>query len=482
MPRNALSLIEVLIALALSMMIILISAGAFRLASRAISEARAMSVENRLLGLGMHQALDDLDYWRNYADPQLPYDKAFLQEQGTSTVTISGQSYAPRIAPMRRVTFSRRTDNNSFATTGYDVSPRQTAGSRTNTPAYGVLTNPTCFLPHDPRSWYRGHRYPSREPTQAQAGTYAGSQDLYPFTRNLLGKSSYYNRSNTQFAQAFFEPSQMWGPYHLIASTDMLDNDHAGQDLAQRQTAASLPNFTHRLFQRLDDFGCAMYLPHGSSSLVMDRNGRTPSYDSVPTHPLQTSYQKAFRVNNYIRSESRSGNADFAARFSAGVVDYQAWTGVRAIANTGLFYDPTDYPVREIFNEALRTVHNNDEGDRAWMGTAAMTVHLPYNRATRFGGFKGSPSPDQSSYNSQSRPMDYVNRPAGVPILSHTSLRFSNYLGGDIALQRVMVDDPDSGESLILSFSAFGTNYRGARQHYRVAGAALGYDMGDWYE
>ncbi|MDA3961163.1 MAG: prepilin-type N-terminal cleavage/methylation domain-containing protein [Planctomycetota bacterium] len=478
MQTRGFTLIEVMISLALAMMVILITAATFRMASQAIARARAMSVENRMLRLGMTLAIDDADYWRSYGDPRLPYDKAFMQEQNPSLV--SGN--APRIAPMRRVTFSKSTAVNDVSTTGYDNTARLTPGSRTTEAAYGKLVNPNALLIHDPRAWYRGHHYNDADPNFAFVDDKSSAGPVaWPFSK-LRGSSPYQATP--------WGPGQLWGPYHLVANTDMSDSDHAPTSVQQRQIAMARPNLQHRLFQRLGEFGMLMYMPKGTPISTSDRNGYPPDFNSVPTHPRQTTDLKNYRVGYQLRTTSRYANSTYGARWASGLMDAEQYTCLLGFApeSSGwetraqtLFFDPTDYPSREVINEPYTAVHNNERGDRAWYKQAGLTVHLPFNRSTRMGGFASS-GMDRASLNSQARSLDYLTKPDDAPILSTTSLRFNKLKGSDLALQRVMVDNVETGQLIMITFSALGTTYRGARQHYRVAGEALGYDMGDWYE
>ncbi len=67
--RRALTLIELLISVALGLTICLGVFAALRVATQASATVTRLSIENRLMGAGMLAALDELDTWRAYDDP-----------------------------------------------------------------------------------------------------------------------------------------------------------------------------------------------------------------------------------------------------------------------------------------------------------------------------------------------------------------------------------------------------------------------------
>lgn len=70
MTRNAaFTLIEMMIALALSATIMLTAGAAFRLTSQTMTQANRLATENGLITAGYLAALDEMDSWRAYDDP-----------------------------------------------------------------------------------------------------------------------------------------------------------------------------------------------------------------------------------------------------------------------------------------------------------------------------------------------------------------------------------------------------------------------------
>jgi type II secretory pathway pseudopilin PulG len=68
--RQAFSLIEVMIAVMLGMLLIYAAMAGFRVASQSITSANRMALENSLLRAGFHEALNEVDLWTAYDDPE----------------------------------------------------------------------------------------------------------------------------------------------------------------------------------------------------------------------------------------------------------------------------------------------------------------------------------------------------------------------------------------------------------------------------
>src|SRR4051812_8485150 len=79
------TLVEILIALAISMVIMVAAISAFRLASHAIGLANQLSVENGLLRIGFQASLEDVDFFHSEADDQAPYNKGYSRSRTLKT-------------------------------------------------------------------------------------------------------------------------------------------------------------------------------------------------------------------------------------------------------------------------------------------------------------------------------------------------------------------------------------------------------------
>ncbi|MBA3936387.1 MAG: hypothetical protein H0X38_02910 [Planctomycetes bacterium] len=127
--RAAFTLIEIMIATGLGVGIIGVSFAAFRVASQAATVANRLSLENALMRAGYARAQEELDFWQGYDDALDP-----AQEQLRSAQSGSGRgAHGLMFAPMAQML-----------------------------PAGGALEDavgwdPQGWLPHDPRTWYRGN-------------------------------------------------------------------------------------------------------------------------------------------------------------------------------------------------------------------------------------------------------------------------------------------------------------------------------------
>lgn len=68
--RQAFSLIELMIAITLGMLLIYAAMAGFRVASQSITTANRLAMENSLLRAGFHEALNEIDLWTAYDDPE----------------------------------------------------------------------------------------------------------------------------------------------------------------------------------------------------------------------------------------------------------------------------------------------------------------------------------------------------------------------------------------------------------------------------
>jgi hypothetical protein len=75
-PRRAFTLIELMIAVTLSMMIVYTSFAAFRVAAQSVATCKRLSIENGMLRTGFFAALEELDYWDLYDDRNSPNPSA----------------------------------------------------------------------------------------------------------------------------------------------------------------------------------------------------------------------------------------------------------------------------------------------------------------------------------------------------------------------------------------------------------------------
>ncbi|MBA3700768.1 MAG: prepilin-type N-terminal cleavage/methylation domain-containing protein [Planctomycetes bacterium] len=88
MARRAFTLIELMIAISLSMVIVYTAFAAFRVASQAVATSKRMSIENGMMRTGFFAALDELDFWDLYDDRN-------AANPTTNPLRVTGKPFCP---------------------------------------------------------------------------------------------------------------------------------------------------------------------------------------------------------------------------------------------------------------------------------------------------------------------------------------------------------------------------------------------------
>lgn len=146
-PRSAFSLIEVLIAIALSSVLIYAIFSAFRVAMGSMQASRRLAMENALMRYGLTRALDEVDFWTAYDDPDdlsrqgLRISRAALPEEANGQAGYpadngAGWQLGAPFAPMANTWPWRRVGGPRELERGYDPDERWRAA--------------------DARTWWRG--------------------------------------------------------------------------------------------------------------------------------------------------------------------------------------------------------------------------------------------------------------------------------------------------------------------------------------
>lgn len=79
--RAAFTAIELMIAMALSLGILLVAVAGFRMAAASMGRLERLSVENNLLRSGYLLLMEDVDFWHSHANPEYPYRKGFMSDR-----------------------------------------------------------------------------------------------------------------------------------------------------------------------------------------------------------------------------------------------------------------------------------------------------------------------------------------------------------------------------------------------------------------
>lgn len=88
MITRGFTLIELMLAVALSTLVVYTSVAAFRVSAQTITASKRMSLENSLLRTGFQAALNELDFWDQY-------DDRFASNRTTNPLRAVGKPFAP---------------------------------------------------------------------------------------------------------------------------------------------------------------------------------------------------------------------------------------------------------------------------------------------------------------------------------------------------------------------------------------------------
>ncbi|MBA2480973.1 MAG: prepilin-type N-terminal cleavage/methylation domain-containing protein [Planctomycetes bacterium] len=279
---RAFTLVELMIAISLSLVIMLVAVTAFRQASQTISLMNRLSVENGMLRTGYFITTEDVDFWNSHANPDYPYLKGHMSD---AVLAFSGNNLENKRL-FRPVTFSTAT---------------------------AVDFNPNWALPHDARSWYRNYLMPNPKPLiydRAQADGLGGSLVganmwnawlIDPNVPNPLTKHLNYVESNLGEYQIpiGWSPRTVAGDYSRlstinlaytgIATTEyedvrwptsssrsaMVPNvlaDPNNQKYDAPLMRGARPNLMWQLFKELGHVGVFTYMPSGTINIIQCPN------------------------------------------------------------------------------------------------------------------------------------------------------------------------------------------------------------------
>ena len=102
-PRSGFTLIELMIALGMSLVVVYGAFAALRVATQTLTACNRLSLENSLLRTGFIAALEDLDHWTSYDNPAVPAEQP-LRAAGLPFARLT---YDPDFRPHRPETWWR---------------------------------------------------------------------------------------------------------------------------------------------------------------------------------------------------------------------------------------------------------------------------------------------------------------------------------------------------------------------------------------
>lgn len=511
MRRPGFTIIELMVSLGLSMMILLIAFGVFRVASSAISTANRLTIENEMVRRGVVLALEQADFWNDYADPAFPYAKAYNSLNNVNArlqeIPVGNplEDNANNKLPFRRVDFST-----------------------------GDSFNPNWYAVHDPRSWYRNHLSPNPRPRGHSMGN--GTAYWPNALWHAAGNSGGWNAPSSDIPPGW-EPRNVWGDYSLVS--------HTAMDTATDGRGAR-PRLILDLYIQLGLHGVLGYLPAGTMNIIQQPSTNLANRNTAPSD-WHFAYNVGEMPFQLAAKSSHSGTYNTTFDFAAGQVHWDpmvsgnSWSSGGTINRFGVNIVP-DRPSgidgsspginssnwqRAHYFESLQGDYSgsvrtwaqdfdhmmSDEvilwGNRFvpyWSGGTSWDsrwVRLPMRFP--WGGMQSRTNnwdmpPIQGLYQRDFgnvlflNPQTYANNPEpekiprnkDLPMASLTSLRY-RFRSGEFQNGILRLIDPQRGSVLQFGIYTTCTSYRGARQHWALVSddpATPTFDptMGDRYQ
>jgi type II secretory pathway pseudopilin PulG len=217
MPRSAFSLIELMLAMAMSLVIIGGVVMAFRVATQVVTTANRLTVENTLLRAGLQSAYDQLDFWTWHDDPEQPDANRRHHYVGADNV---GWPQGLAFAPLKQLPFKAAPGSNRFPIG--TVHPRPTAALNDPTWENDVGFDATVAnAVHDPRTWYRGNMNEVTTCHDWNNGGTAVTVEPAPIWDNPLSVAYWDRRAvnTTEPNEKKWRPTFLWfGRYALFSN------------------------------------------------------------------------------------------------------------------------------------------------------------------------------------------------------------------------------------------------------------------------
>jgi len=227
--RHAFTLIELVIAIALGMMVVLVAFAGFRVAAVTVQKANRLAVENSLIRYGLGRAMEDVDFWVGWDDPDRPADGQRLRAS-TAAATVGCDD--PRAGTLGL----------PFAPMATVFPPHRAPGSATSSELDRGWDPDNHWSAADPRTWYHGQIMVRRQNNHVLTSTYG----CYSLFTNLDTAVTARSASLASFTSSASDAQ--WNTY--------------GTGLAPLHTWRD--NQVYGLTQALGFYGMADYLPNNT--------------------------------------------------------------------------------------------------------------------------------------------------------------------------------------------------------------------------
>jgi prepilin-type N-terminal cleavage/methylation domain-containing protein len=192
------TLIELLIAMSLGMVVLLTTLAGFRVTSQAVTTARRISIENNVMRVGVQRALEEVDFWTGYDDPESAAAQPLRQKDATTGAGLPFRAFQDDADPVTGGAFVD-------ARPGMDEDPTAPRG--------GWNPNPLAWAAWDPRTWTRANMAEESSPQQ-----YWGVFDIYD---HLTPSKSWHHWYDGQ-VRGLVDAVGFYGVYEYLPSNAFL--------------------------------------------------------------------------------------------------------------------------------------------------------------------------------------------------------------------------------------------------------------------
>lgn len=349
-PRRGFTLVEVLVAIAISSVIVLMAVSTFRMISKVLQTSNALMGENALLRTGMQLALQDVDYWHSHANEREPYDKGWTRVRAAPDDPATGFIAEDKVRrPFQPIRFSPRTDtaerdpfpgqhgtplDYSYFNAAAPTLPNGTVVWHSSDDFWedpyqrnDVVPNPNAMLAHDPRSVSRQTLRPLRVPERDAWDWEACWQWGYP--RLAIGDYTLVSATDAREPAGTLNPRWPTGtgvtiPLDLTftgAQTDAYPDSGSVDIPVDPGLALHQPLLWASMYWRGLYLGLYGYMTPGTPIVFHDSRGNTCDWFTVPLSPyIQRQYQswdyayiwdRDWQINHWTAG---GGNIDVAVR------------------------------------------------------------------------------------------------------------------------------------------------------------------------
>ncbi|MDA3959991.1 MAG: prepilin-type N-terminal cleavage/methylation domain-containing protein [Planctomycetota bacterium] len=536
-PTLGFTMIELMIAIGLGLLVAIVAYASFATAAETITTVRRMALDNRLMRAGVAAALDEVDYWTVYDDPDDTANQGLRQIQrgdgfAAPDMTTGLPFTALQAIPLRLETapagWQLRATDPALASEADLTSDAWLASAD----ADRGFDPRRPYQANDPRRWYHGN-IAEMSLSDRRFGRYALFDNQHKNPRLGYGHDPREIRQLDRWGREM-EPG---------AATSRDPNSPVGAPLFRALTGpygeidgTRVPSRVHTwhgnqlifLHDAMGNYGLCDYVPANAMLATHGTYAQLPRYGNKPNNRFIGTHDDHHFAESLAEVQARWASQGFKQPYATALaqgtietprdgylrIDEQAevrFTGLPAIGSGFGDFFPESFLAPQAKNSSNATAATLRSASSRSIPlipvspyTGAWVVGYLHEFPTQWGDTGGAPNSSLSleriMTHHRSRWMNRANqtfqltvmmnrmtavspllahRPKDWPILQLQTQRFLNN-GRFVNNMRVRWTDPASNETAEISFNGLGTTLRGARQQRRPGGGwAAWYGPGD---